>query len=340
VHYDKLPRVCLTHLPTPLERLPRLSERLGIDLWIKRDDCTGLAFGGNKSRKLEFTLGEALAQGADTVIAASGFQSNFLRQTAAAAAKLGLEFHGIIAAPSPGRHAPYFRSGNLLLDHLFGATLHIAQDEESATEALARDLMDELRRRGRRPFRIPLGASDAVGSVGYVECAREVLAQCAADRPPATIVIVTGSAGGQAGLLVGLRALGATTKVIGVSCSESSAVKRSKVKAILQPLAARIQVQVSIHDDEIIVEDAYTGGGYAVPTDAANDAIRMTAALEGVALDPIYTGKGMAAVADLARRGLLPREGRTVFVHTGGTPALFVYDDLFWTGIKVPRGMT
>ncbi len=334
LQYATLPRVCLTHLPTPLDQLPRLSELYGIDLWIKRDDCTGLAFGGNKSRKLEFTFGEAVAQGADTIIAASGFQSNFVRQAAAAAAKLGLGFHGVIAAPAPGRDRHYFRSGNLLLDHLLGANLHVVADEDEETETCIRDLTKELIEQGRKPFRIPLGASDGIGSVGYVECAQELLAQCATHGgPPATVVIVTGSGGGQAGLLLGLKALGVDTRVIGISCSEPAEVKRSKVKAILGPLAARLQVSVSISDDEIVVEDAYTGGGYAVPTDAANQAIRQTAALEGVVLDPVYTGKGMAGVIDLARRDRLSRDGATIFVHTGGTPALFVYDDLFWRGL-------
>jgi L-cysteate sulfo-lyase len=331
---DNLPRVRLAHLPTPLERMPRLGASLGIELWIKRDDCTGLAFGGNKSRKLEFAIGEALAAGADTLIAASGYQSNFVRQSAAAAAKLGLEFHAVVAEPTPGRERHYFRSGNLLLDHLFNANLHVADNEGPATDALVAELSAKIRGRGRTPWRLLFGASQVTGAIGYVNCARELLTQCPAlAKGPSTVFVVTGGGGGQAGLLAGFRSLGTPTKVIGISCSEPSDVKCRKVKTIIAGLVERFGNQVAVPDEDIVVLDAYAGAGYAIPTDAANSAIRRTAAAEGIVLEPVYTGKGMAGIIELAMRGDLANAGPVIFIHSGGTPALFVYDDLFWKGL-------
>lgn len=332
---DRLPRVSLAHLPTPLERLSTLGKAIGANLWIKRDDCTGLAFGGNKTRKLEYAIGEALAQGADALIASSTHQSNLVRQSAAAAARLGLEFHAILAPSSPDRPSSYFRSGNLLLDNLFGAQLHLVADEDAATDAKAAELMDDLRRRGRTPWHVLRGASQATGAIGYVNCARELLAQSAARGfEPDTLFVVTGGGGGQAGLLVGMRLLGARTRVIGISCSEPSEVKRSKVRALIAGMSEAMGLAIDIPDDEIVVHDAYSGGAYAVPTAQANEAIRRTARAEGVLLDPVYTGKGMAAVFDIVARGAASRTEPIVFIHSGGTPALFVYDDLFWDGIS------
>jgi len=334
---DQLPRIRLAHLPTPFEELGRLGRLVGANLWIKRDDCTGLAFGGNKTRKLEFAIGEALAAGADTLIASSTYQSNFVRQTAAASAKLGLEFHGVIADPPPGRRDSYFSSGNLLLDDLLGAQLHLVADEGPATDAKVAELMANLRAGGRTPFHILRGSSNAVGAIGYVECARELLAQAAvAGFQPSAVFVVTGGGGGQAGLLVGLRLLGADTRVIGISCSEPSEAKREKVKSAIAGIFERLEISVDIADDEIIVDDAYTGGAYAVPTKAANEAIKLTASMEGLILDPIYTGKGMAGILDHLAKDKLPRSEPIVFVHTGGGPALFVYDDLFWSGVPRP----
>lgn len=334
MHHASLPRARLAHLPTPLEAAERLGARLGLNLWIKRDDCTGLALGGNKTRKLEFTFGDALARGADTLVTAGGYQSNHVRQTAAAAARVGLEFHCVVSAPPAGRPGHYFGSGNLLLDQIMGAHIHVAEDDGAATDVLTARLMEDLAAAGRRPVFVPLGASDAIGAVGYAVCAQELLDQCrGAGFEPAHVVLVTGSAGTHAGLLTGLRALGAGCGVIGVSSSEPSKAKQDKVGALLGPLRERLGIGDAI-DEPIEVLDAYVGGGYAVPTDTARHAIELTARLEGLLLDPVYTGKAMAALIDLADKGRFRPNEPVVFLHTGGAPALFVYDDQFWDGLS------
>jgi D-cysteine desulfhydrase family pyridoxal phosphate-dependent enzyme len=336
MNIHSLPRTALAHLPTPLEFMPRLGERLGINLWIKRDDATGLALGGNKTRKLEFTVGQALAEGSDALVTCGGYQSNHVRQTAAAAARCGLAFHCALADPAPGRTPAYFQSGNLLLDRILNAAIEVAAPGETM-DACAERIMDRLIAQGGKPFLVPLGASDAIGSVGYVAAAGELVSQCTQSGfLPSAVVLVTGSAGTHAGMLAGLRLLELPTQVIGVSSSEPSEAKREKVRAILGPLTERLGASIVIPDSDIEVLDDQVGEGYAIPTPAANAAIELAAATEGVILDPVYTGKGMAALIELARKGRFGRRDDVVFLHTGGSPALFVYEDQFWKGLPRP----
>jgi len=323
-------RLSLAHLPTPLERLASLTgDAWNVRLFVKRDDCTGLGFGGNKTRKLEFTLGHALAAGATTLITSGAWQSNHVRQTAAAAARAGLNCH-VVICDATGRDTESYRtSGNLLLHSLFGAHLHFVEDDGDATTSRIDQLAAEAWARGETPYIVPLGASDAIGSLGYAECARELLDQCEAQAiSPTTIILATGSGGTHAGLVAGLRLLGSSVRVIGISVSEPADVKFAKVRGIADAMLGLFGApSTTVTDADILVLDDYTGPGYAIPTVEANDAIRALAAREGLLLDPVYTAKAMAGLIDLLKRGTL--SGDVVFLHTGGTPALFAYADEF-----------
>jgi D-cysteine desulfhydrase family pyridoxal phosphate-dependent enzyme len=321
------PRARFAHLPTPLEKL-RGGAAHGI--WIKRDDCTGLAFGGNKARKLEFTLGDALAANATALVTASGIQSNHVRQTAAAAARLGLKFHPVVFAPLERFARGHLESGNLLLDGLMGARLHVAPTEADL-DRTCDEVMRELRRQGERPYFIPLGASDGIGSVGYVEAALELLEQCDhAKLAPTHVFTATGSGGTHAGLLAGLRWAGASTAVIGLSVSEPSAVKCSKVATALAKISETLKLDPAWHTDDIVVLDAYAGAGYAHPTDAANDAVKSIARSDGILLDPVYTGKAFAGMMDQLARNTLGPVRDPIFLHTGGASVLFADPKLLW----------
>jgi len=314
----------LVHGPTPLEELKLNKEILsGHDLLAKRDDCTGLAFGGNKTRKLEFTIGHALAKGYDTVLTASGIQSNMVRQTAAAATKAGLEFHTIVAPALENFPKAHLESGNVLLDCLFGTNIHMILSEDDFDAELEK-LHKELQDQGKNPYLIPLGASDGLGSLGYIKCAMELLTQFEKlEKQPARIFLPTGSGGTHGGLLAGLRYLGSTIDVIGISVSDETSIKLEKVtnaikdieKVLGRPLPSSIY-------DEICVYDDYIGAGYSHPTDEANEALKLLAKTDGLLLDPVYTAKCFAGLLDLLSN-FDPNDGPSVFLHTGGTPVLF-----------------
>jgi L-cysteate sulfo-lyase len=325
----KAPRFSLAHLPTPLEPMPRLAGALGISqrLYVKRDDCTGLGFGGNKTRKLEFILGAALAQGADTLVTVGGLQSNHVRQTAAAAARAGLACHAVVDCPLERPGDAYRHSGNVLLDSLFGATLHEAAS--GTTQAVAKALVETLGREGRRPYLTPLGGSDGVGAQGYVVCAQELLGQLDDQGIDAShVVLCTGSAGTHAGLLAGLRRAGSSIAVVGMSSSDPSAIKEARVRAVMvEVFDAMGEAVPAGWDDDVTVHDRWAGTGYGQPTAQANEAILLLARTEGLLLDPVYTGKAMAGLIGLFEDGSLDGAGDVVFLHTGGAPALFAYAD-------------
>src|SRR5579875_2166621 len=300
-----LPRLRLAHLPTPLEPMARLGEVLGLkSLWVKRDDCTGLGFGGNKVRKLEFSLAAAKTTGADCVICGGVVQSNTARQVASACAKLGIEchlgiMHGRLRSTEPG----YAATGNILLGRLYGATVHDVPWDEDRNRGL-RDLAAELTQKGRRAFLIPYGASDALGAMGYAVAAEEIIHQC---PDAAWIVHGSGSAGTQAGLLAGLLALGHRARVIGVDVDAQSDRVASDVRHIAHEAATML------------------GVGERWQNALTEEAICLAARLEGLALDPVYSGKSMAGLIGLARRGRFRDDEPVVWVHTGGSPGLFAY---------------
>jgi D-cysteine desulfhydrase len=315
---DDLPRVTIAHLPTPLEPLPRLTAQLeGPELWVKRDDQTGLATGGNKARKLEFLVADALEQKADTLITCGAAQSNHARQTAAAAAKFGLDRVLIL-----GGDASSQVQGNLLLDRLLGAEIVWTADSppHEQLDVVARALRED----GCRPYVIPYGGSNQVGASGYVAAMEELLDQCA-DRDITFnhIVLASSSGGTQAGLVVGARALGYQGRILGISVAPAAGELRSKVRDLATATSHDIGLYLSFSDDDFAVNDAYVGGGYGVVGDLEREAIRTVARAEGLLLDPVYTGRAFGGLLDLIRRGAFTRDESVLFWHTGGIGGLF-----------------
>ena len=326
----RFPRVRLGHFPTPLEPLDNLSQLLGGPrLWVKRDDCTGLSTGGNKTRKLEFLMAEALAGDADVVITQGATQSNHARQTAAAAAKLGLQCH-VLLEDRTGYTAPdYTDGGNVLLDRLHGATVERrpgGSDMQAEMEAVA----ERLRQQGRRPYVIPGGGSTPLGAIGYANAALELVQQ-SAERGLRidALVHATGSAGTQAGLAVGLQALNSPIRLLGIGVR----APREKQESMVHDLACRTWALLGLRGElpraAVEANCDYVGGGYGVPTPGMVEAVTLLARTEGLLLDPVYSGKGMAGLIDLVRKGRFGRDQNVVFLHTGGSAALFGYPDAF-----------
>lgn len=323
---DQFPRHRFAYLPTPLEHLPNLSEDLGHEIWIKRDDCTGFALGGNKVRKLEFLMADALAKGADTIVTAGGTQSNHVRQTAAAATKMGLSCSCVLERVKTDDL--YETNGNVFLDHLFGATPHFIELGDDMDTALA-TLGDDLAAGGRTVYQVPVGGSNALGSLGYVDCAWEMASQFRdADLHPSAIVHASGSAGTQAGLLVGLALAGLEIEVIGMCVSRDGDSQQIKVSELVDDVCALIGRSDLAEVIDVRCDGAYVGPGYGIETSGMFDAIKRVARTEGVFLDPVYTGKAMSGLIDYANTGKLEGRGPIVFLHTGGAPALFVYPDV------------
>lgn len=315
------PKLELLGAPTPLEHLPRLSDYLGRDIFIKRDDFTPVALGGNKLRKLEFLAADALRQGADVLLTAGAIQSNHVRQTAAVAARLGLKCVALLENPLATTSSNYLSNGNRLLLDLMDAevvmvdALHdpAAQLEEQATR---------LEAQGFRPYIVPVGGSNALGALGYVECAQEMAHQIEGVVDFAAVVVASGSAGTHAGLAVGLEVLMPETELVGVTVSRKADEQRPKVVAIQQQLAASLEMTASA---PITLWDEYFGPQYGMPNEEGMEAIKLLARLEGIFLDPVYTGKAMAGLIEGISQKRFRREGPIAFVHTGGSPALFAY---------------
>ena len=325
---SRFPRVHLAHLPTPLEPLPRLTEHLGgPTIYVKRDDCTGLGTGGNKTRKLEFLMAEAQAKRATVVITQGAVQSNHARQTAAAACKLGMRCELVFEKRVTDATDPYKLSGNVLLDHLYGANIRDVEKGTDMDAAMA-DLADELRDQGERPYVIPGGGSNKVGALGYVGCAIELLAQCSDQGiVPDRIVSATGSAGTQAGLLVGAHATSANVPILGIGVNAPKDAQEAKVFALAEETADFVGAAGSVRRDDVVANCDYVGDGYGIPTKSMNDAVLLLARLEGLLFDPVYSGKALAGMLDLIAKGEIGSDETVVFVHTGGQAALFAYHD-------------
>jgi len=327
---DTLPRHRLAHLPTPLEPLERLRAHLGVGakLYVKRDDCTGLALGGNKTRKLEYLIGDALSAGATAAISEGGLQSNHVRQTAAAAARAGLKCHLVLDHRVPVTTESYRGNGNLLLDRILGAAVHLCAKGE-ARAAKMQAVAADLRRQGEVPYLIPTGGSNEVGALGYVAAMLELQRQAkeagiAIDR----IVTASSSGGTQAGLLVGKALSGAACQVSGVDVDGDP----DKMVAEVGGIAALAAPKVGVDPARLAAPEilrGHCGEGYGIPTAGMEEAVRLLATLEGIVLDPVYTGKGMAGLIALLRRGEIGAGETVVFMHTGGAPALFAYADRF-----------
>ncbi len=318
----------LAHLPTPLELLPRLSKHLGgPNIYVKRDDCTGLGTGGNKTRKLEFLMADALAKNATAVITQGAVQSNHARQTAAAACKLGLKCELVFEKRVGDATEPYLESGNVFLDRLFGASIReVAKGTDM--DAAMQDVADELSAAGETPYIIPGGGSNPIGALGYVDCALELIVQANERRLVIDHVVhATGSAGTQAGLIVGLKATHSGIPLLGIGVNIARNDQEEKVYKLACMTAEFIGASGLVDRDDIVANCDYVGGGYGVPTKGMNDAVLLLARLEGLLFDPVYSGKGLAGMIDLIAKGEFSDAENIVFIHTGGSAGLFAYRD-------------
>jgi L-cysteate sulfo-lyase len=324
------PRIRLGHLPTPLEAMTRLSEALGgPEIWIKRDDCTGLSTGGNKTRKLEYLMGDALAQKAEIVVTQGATQSNHARQTAAAAAKLGLGCHILLENRTGSNNAEYLTNGNVLLDHLHGATAEHRPGGGNMNAEIEK-VAEQMRKDGKAAYAIPGGGSNATGALGYANCALELVGQMnELGLGFDYLVHGTGSSGTQAGLLAGLCILNSPIKVLGISVRAAKEAQEEAVYKLAQATAEKIGVPGAVARDAVIADAGYVGEGYGIPAASTIEAIRMVAELEGILLDPVYSGKGMAGLIDYVRQGRFNKTDKVLFLHTGGSAALFGYIDKF-----------
>ncbi len=325
---SRFPRVRLAHLPTPLEFLPRLTQHLGGPrIFVKRDDCTGLGTGGNKTRKLEFLMADAQRQNATTVITQGAVQSNHARQTAAAACRLGMKCELVFEKRVTDPTEPYQESGNVFLDHMYGAPIREVEkgsDMNAAMEVVA----EELREQGETPYIIPGGGSNPIGALGYVDCMLEIVQQCSErDIVPDRIVHATGSAGTQAGLLVGAKASTSGIPIHGIGVNAPKDAQEEKVFALAEETAEFVGAPGIVSREDVVANCDYVGDGYGVPTKAMNEAVILLARLEGLLFDPVYSGKGLAGMLDLIAKGEIGRDETVVFVHTGGSAALFAYRD-------------
>ncbi len=322
----RFPRTRFLPGVTPLEHEPGLSRKLGINLFVKRDDMTGLAFGGNKVRKLEFYFGKAVAQGADTALITGAVQSNYVRVVAACAARLGMACHVQLEERVANVDRIYRGSGNVLLDHLLGATIHtypVGEDEEGADTQL-RQIAAELARQGRRPYVIPLSANNPpLGALGYIECARELLSQMTDCEH---VVVPTGSGQTHAGLLFGLRAMGWTGRVVGICVRRPAKPQIERIGGHCQRLAELLGVENPVCSQDLEIYDDSLAPGYGLMNDMLMEAMRDCAQLDGLMLDPVYTARAMAGLIACARDGRLPQGKNVAFIHTGGLPAIFAYE--------------
>jgi L-cysteate sulfo-lyase len=326
MHLSRFPRIRLAHLPTPLEHLENLSRALaGPEIWIKRDDCTGMSSGGNKTRKLEFLLAEARAQGADIILTQGATQSNHARQTAACAAKLGLACHLLLEDRTQKTDHDYVDSGNVLLDQLHGASIerHAANPDMNGVMA---KVAERMKSEGRKPYAIPGGGSNTTGALGYVNAALELVQQAnemglRIDH----IVHATGSAGTQAGLIAGLAGIRSGIPLLGISVRAPRERQEENVFNLATATASLCGAQGAVLRSDVAANSDYVGSGYGFSTPASIEAIKALARLEGILLDPVYTGKGMAGFIDLVQKGQFRKGQNVVFVHTGGSVGLFGY---------------
>lgn len=328
----KFPKVALGHYPTPLEYLPRLSEKIAPhQVYIKRDDCTGLGIGGNKVRQLEFYLGDALSKGCDTILSTGAIQSNYMRTLAAATSKLGLDCHIQLEDRVPGKPESYYSSGNRLLTGMFGAQvsyLSDGEDEEAADTEINR-IAAQLEQQGRKPYVVPLKpVKQPKGAMGYIDAAHELVGQLQQQSlDPDVIVVGSGSGLTHAGLLFGLRLLGMDVPVLGACVRREASRQGPRVLSHCHNLAQMIGIESVVSEKDVWVDDGALAPGYGYMSPLIGKAISIAASSEGILLDPIYTGKVLACMLALIEQGQFDDYRRILFIHTGGTPAIFAYQE-------------
>ena len=331
MHLSRYPRIHFAHLPTPLEPMKRLSKHLGgPNLWIKRDDCTGLSSGGNKTRKLEFLMADAVEKKANAIVTQGATQSNHARQTAAIAAKLGMECHILLEDRTGSEDPAYIYNGNVLLDQLHGATISkrpADTDMNAAMEECAQQLRDDR----KTPYIIPGGGSNEIGALGYINAAIELTTQ-ANDRSLQIdhLVHATGSSGTQAGLVLGMEGINSSIPVYGIGVRAPKQKQEDMVFNLAQRTADFMGLNPDIvKRDRVVANSDYVGDGYGIPTGAMVEAVKMMAQYEGILLDTVYAGKGFSGVIDLIRKGHFKKNENIVFLHTGGSISLFGYPEVF-----------
>ena len=338
MHFSRFPRLHWAHLPTALEPMDRLSEALGGPrIWIKRDDCTGMSTGGNKTRKLEFLMAEAKEQGAEMVMTQGATQSNHARQTAAFAARLSMKCHILLEDRTGSKDPNYNENGNVFLDFLHGATAEKRAgglDMNAEMEAVA----EQFRAKGQKVYTIPGGGSNPTGALGYANAAMELVQQAnAIDLKIDRIVHATGSAGTQAGLIVGLKAINANIPLLGIGVRAPRPKQEENVFNLAVATAEKLGCPGVVKREDVVANTDYVGEGYGIPTPACLEAIEIFARLEAILLDPVYSGKGAAGLIDLVKSGAFSDDENIVFLHTGGAAALFGYTDAFGYDKPVER---
>lgn len=330
MHLSRFPRLRFAHLNTPLEPMDNLSQLLGGPrIWIKRDDCTGLSGGGNKTRKLEFLMGDAMEHDADTIITQGATQSNHARQTAAIATKMGMECHILLEDRTGSKDVDYNYNGNVMLDMLYGA--HLSKFAAGTDmNAQMKQLADELKAQGKTPYIIPGGGSNHIGALGYVDAALELLVQANdMDLRVDRLVHATGSAGTQAGLVTGLVASNSLIPVLGIGTRAPKPTQEENVFKLACATAEHLGIPGVVKREHVVANTDYVGEGYGIPTESGLEAISLFARHESILLDPVYSAKGAAGLIDLARKGEFDQDDNIVFLHTGGSQALFGYREAF-----------
>ena len=320
-----LPKASLGYFPTPLIELTRLSKTLGgPNIYMKRDDNTGLALGGNKTRKLEYIMGDALAKGADTVITAGAIQSNHCRQTAGAAASLGLECHLVLGGEEPEQP-----QGNLLLDKVYGCHIHWTGENRKGEDIPA--LVAQLKAEGKKPYVIPYGGSNELGAIAFIEAYKELNAQREALKVDFSHIIFASSSGAtHAGLMLGNKMLETYSQIVGINIDKGEMDKvpfDEHIVSLANSTAQLIAADYQFTADDLILNSDYVGDGYGVIGELEKEAIALTAQNEGILLDPVYTGRAMGGLIDMIRTGQIKATDNVLFWHTGGAPALFAYAD-------------
>jgi len=331
MNLSKFPRRRYTTGITPIEKLERLSALLnGPDIYIKRDDLLGLAGGGNKTRKLEFLMADALAQGADTVITCGAIQSNHCRLTLAAACKEGISCHLVLEQRVPNSYNRMASGNNFLFDLLGVEQVHVV---EGGIDLMAKmnAIADDLRAKGRKPYVIPGGGSNAIGAMGYVACAQEILQQSfEMDVNFDAIVCCSGSTGTHAGILTGITGNNAQIPVVGICISRKIDLQRPVVHEMCKKVSEKLNLPKAPAIEDVILFEDYIGEGYSRVTEGMLEAVKLVARTEAILLDPVYTGKTMAGMIDLIKKGYFSKMKNILFLHTGGSPVLFAYMDYFF----------
>jgi D-cysteine desulfhydrase/L-cysteate sulfo-lyase len=340
--FDQFPRVQLAVVPTPIEPMPNLSKVLGgPSLFVKRDDLTGLALGGNKARQIEFYFGEAIAKKSNVILITGAIQSNFVRSVAAAAAKLNMDCHVQLEERVPNVDATHRTSGNVLLTKLFGATIYTYPDgeDEIGADQNINKIAEVLRKQGRIPYIIPLAPGHTpLGALGYIVAAQEILDQLRkSGQFIDEIVVASGSASTHAGILYGLRALENQITVVGICVRRSKEIQAPRVLARCSELSELLGTPEYVTTDDIILNDVPLAPGYGLLNPLTIEALNLAASLEGLLLDPVYTGKAMAGVIDRVRTNAYDNSANILFLHTGGQPALFAYESELTAALELNK---